>query len=586
MTGDQKSIEAKRKAAELRDDVIEHLYEVAMDPMRYEDLLDRWETMIKPIRKGANGMLIDADINAEYSAHFSRADKFLKHLEAPQKPQGPISHIEKTAAFLIGHGLHFAEVNDASTNVFSISKGDHISALPLEPSGLDELSNTILMMLNSNTNIKKVFRAHTIDEDRVVVFQLHKLNTDDGPPLVVSISSEVTWPSGFNDLLISAFELTPTEAEIMRALAENQSLRDIANTRKRSIDTVRAQLKSVLAKTETHTQNELVSLTYSMLDIAVFTEDKGKPARSQSGGAKHLVPLPYHQVTLPDGRLVEYLILGDPKGKPLLFYPQDYGLTRWGLTAEAEAKKRGIKVISIVRAGYGGADALPKKVDLGATIAQDTGSIMDHLGIDKCPVVSFGSDVFHAYHLYNQFPERITAIIACAGTFPYENAAQYERMHKWYRFILASARYTPHLVPFMVKAGFMLARKLGKKGFVNAVFGDSAADVETYKNPEVFEAMEYGSEICLTDNFMAHKMFSAEVIAQESHQWGGLIENTKNSVPVYYFSGADDPQTPIETLLEMMGKYDWINYTVYEDAGQLVFFKKWYEIFPTIEKYL
>ena len=31
----------------------------------------------------------------------------------------------------------------------------------------------------------------------------------------------------------------------------------------------------------------------------------------------------------PDGRRFDYLILGDPAGRPCVFGPQDYGLTRW-----------------------------------------------------------------------------------------------------------------------------------------------------------------------------------------------------------------------------------------------------------------
>ncbi len=576
----------KRPPAAQREDVIEHLYEVAMDPMRYEEWLDRWESMIKPIRKGANGSLVDSDISAEFSSHFERAGKFLNKFEATEHPRGPLSHIEKTAAFLIGKDLRFAEVNAASQMAFSISKGDPLTTLPIEDSGLDDLCNLVSKMLASNTNDKKVFRARTLKADRTIIFQLHKVTTDDGTPLLVAITSEVKWPDDFNDLLISAFDLTPTEAQIMRALSENQSLRGIAKTRGRSIETIRAQLKSVLAKTETHTQTELVRLTFSMLDIAAFTEEKGHASNIRNVGFDALAPLPYQFVILPDGRRVEYLILGDPDGKPVLFYPQNFGFTRWGDRAETEAARRGMKVISLVRAGYGGSDPLPPKVDLGATIAHDTAHILDHLGAEKCPVLTFGPDVFHAFHLYQEFPDRVSAIIACGGIFPLDNAEQYERTHKWHRFIMAGARYTPHLVGFMVKSGFLLARKLGKKGFVNAVFGDSPADVKAFSIPEVFEAIVSGSDICLSDTFTAHKMFTAEVIAQETTHWGGLIENTRGSLPVYYFNGDQDPQSPLETLHEMMKKYDWINYTVYDDAGQLLFFTKWPEIYPTIEKYL
>ena len=200
--------------------------------------------------------------------------------------------------------------------------------------------------------------------------------------------------------------------------------------------------------------------------------------------------------------------------------------------------------------------------------------------------MTMGSDVFFALHFHHKYPDRISAIISASGTMPFETSAQYERMDKWYRFILASARYTPHLLPFMVKAGFSLARRLGKRKFVHAVFGQSAADIKTFEIPEVYEAMVCGSEVCLSETYTAHNAFAAEVLAQERKDWSYLIEAAQHSVPVYYFNGQQDPQVPLDSLREFQQKYPWVTFYEFEDAGQLVFFLKWPEIIPVIEKYL
>jgi hypothetical protein len=46
-------------------------------------------------------------------------------------------------------------------------------------------------------------------------------------------------------------------------------------------------------------------------------------------------------------------------------------------------------------------------------------------------------------------------------------------MDKWQRFILANARYAPKVLPFLVQAGFSLARRLGKEKFFTQVNGGS-----------------------------------------------------------------------------------------------------------------
>jgi pimeloyl-ACP methyl ester carboxylesterase/DNA-binding CsgD family transcriptional regulator len=576
----------KSVSPEIRDDVIEHLYEVAMDPLRYEDLLDRWESMIKPIRKGANGTLVNSDLNAEFAAHFTRAAKFLEHLEDADSPPGRLDQIYKTAAFLVNRNLGFVEVNDAAKTLFSINRESALSDLPIDKNDLPKLEAEISRVIRSNTSNPVVYRVENSGTGRSIVFQFQKICPDDGPPVVVAITSEINWPTEFDALLKSAFDLTATEAGIMRALAESQSLREIAASRDRSVETVRAQLRSVLSKTETHTQAELVRLTFSMMDIASYTMDAATRIETRSTGFETLETRPFRQVTLRDGRIMEYLVLGDPAGRPVVFLPQDYGLVRWPASAEAKARRDGIRVISIVRAGYGNSSPLPKKAHVGNTVAGDIADLLTDLGIEECPFLTLGPDSYHAFRFHDNFPNRVSAIIACAGTFPLENAEQYERMHKWHRFILAGARYTPHLLPFMVKAGFLLARKLGKRGFIHAIFGESDADVATFENSEVFEAIVCGSEVCLSDTFTAHKMFSAEVIDQEGSNWGHLIHAASAAIPVHYINGEHDPQVPIETLREMQQQYSDIRYTVYDDGGQLIFFLKWNDVLGVLENYL
>ncbi len=570
----------------VRDDVIDRLYEVAMDPTRYEELLDHWEDMIRPLRKGANGTLVNVDLDAEYVSHFTRADRFLEKLDDSSPSENHLSNVDKAAAFLIGRDLRIVDVNSPAMQVLGVQKGDKLSELPIEPDDLAALEKQAAAMLMSNSETAAVFRARMTDNNRLVVFQLQTLRQENEPPLVVAITSEVSWPKGFDTLLKSAFGLTAAETGVVRGLAECQSLREIADARGRSVDTVRAQLKSVLGKTETRSQTELVRLTLSMMDIASYTEDTAAQVSGKSTGTHNLETRPFHVLALRDGRKMDYLILGDPNGRPLIFLPQDYGLVRWPASAEATAAKRGLKIVVPLRPGYGSSSPYPKKKELGPTIADDLLQLLDHLKIDRCPFVSLGSDVFYSAYFHQAHPERISAVIACSGTFPLDRSAQYERMDKWHRFILAGARYTPHLLPFMVKAGFSLARRLGKRGFIHAVYGGSDADVATFENPEVFEAMVCGSEVCLSKAHSAHKPFAVEVIAQETTDWAPVLENLQGAVPVHYLNGLQDPQVPAETLREFQEKYPWISFHTYEDAGQLVFFLKWPEIIPLIEKYL
>ncbi len=68
--------------------------------------------------------------------------------------------------------------------------------------------------------------------------------------------------------LQSLFQLTPAEALLAEALYEGLALNDIADTNAVSIHTVRNQLKSAFAKTDTRRQGELVALVAQLASLA------------------------------------------------------------------------------------------------------------------------------------------------------------------------------------------------------------------------------------------------------------------------------------------------------------------------------
>ena len=64
----------------------------------------------------------------------------------------------------------------------------------------------------------------------------------------------------------SLFELSPAEVRVASGLMRGEALREIAESLRVSIETVRSQLKSICAKTQTHHQSDLVAL---LLRVAV-----------------------------------------------------------------------------------------------------------------------------------------------------------------------------------------------------------------------------------------------------------------------------------------------------------------------------
>ena len=571
----------------LAEEVIGNLYEVAIDPTRYETLLDHWEAMMRPQRAVAND--VAQPLLRQFESHFQRADQVLDRIinqSSTTQAEAMLAQIERTAAFVVDRSLTVTAVNTAAAGVLGVTRGARVHDLALGIGEADLLARQIDRMLMGNSAAPVVVRSRSAQADRLIVLHLRLVRPDRDPPFVIAVTSEMGWPKGFSDVLRAAFDLSPAETEVVRALAEGQNLADIAQSRDRSPDTVRAQLKSIMSKTETRSQTELVRLTLSTMELAHSSAEETKDLPESSTGFGTLEPRPFYSIFLPDNRRLDYLILGDPAGKPLVFFPLDYGLVRWPASAEAEAKRRGIKIIVAVRPGYGGSTPVPKGTPHIAQVVDDIDYLLGTLDMTRAPFLTLGGDSFIAMAYFAAYPERMSALIACGGVLPLTRPEQYERMDKWHRFILAGARYTPHLLPFMVKAGFALARRLGKRGFIHAVYGKSKADVATFEIPEVFEAMVCGSEVALSDSHSAHDAFSREVIHHETTDWSAEVAGMKGAIPVHFLNGLQDPQVPPGTLADFQRDYPWIDFRVYPDAGQLVFFLKWRDALALVERYV
>ena len=81
-----------------------------------------------------------------------------------------------------------------------------------------------------------------------------------GSTCAIAVLSESSQPGSDHTLIQSLFDLTPAELSVAKALAETQTIAEIAKSHGRSIETVRYQLKSIMSKTGCSRQIELVLL--------------------------------------------------------------------------------------------------------------------------------------------------------------------------------------------------------------------------------------------------------------------------------------------------------------------------------------
>ena len=114
-----------------------------------------------------------------------------------------------------------------------------------------------------------------------------------------------------------AFGLTAAEVEIVRGITLGQPVKEIAEARGRSAETVRTQLRSILAKTETHSQSELVRVVLGLMDVALIPE-RAVPGRYRA--RRLLDPAISQPARCADGRRLDLDRIWRSRGAPCLVH--------------------------------------------------------------------------------------------------------------------------------------------------------------------------------------------------------------------------------------------------------------------------
>lgn len=128
--------------------------------------------------------------------------------------------------------------------------------------------------------------------------------------------------------------------------------------------------------------------------------------------------VPAGSIARPHGRSVRYFDTGGAAGAPVVVW--HHGTPQTGAVIEpvrSAAAARGLRVVSVARAGYPGSDPFPgRRV---ADAAADVIAVLDELGVDRFASVGASGGGPHALACAALAPGRVQAVAAFAGIAPY-----------------------------------------------------------------------------------------------------------------------------------------------------------------------
>ena len=126
------------------------------------------------------------------------------------------------------------------------------------------------------------------------------------------------------------------------------------------------------------------------------------------------------RLTLRDGRTLAWHEWGVPDGIPVLRLQGTPG-SRFARYPRPEVWERlGVRVIMADRPGFGASTRLPGRGV--ASVADDLVELLDHLGVDRVPVIGISGGGPHVLALGARYPGRISAATVVGGAAPLTDA--------------------------------------------------------------------------------------------------------------------------------------------------------------------
>lgn len=559
---------ATRRPSLFDDDhaIVDCIYSSALEPDALIRLIEQWDERIRRAGFTADALSLFSNILLE--KHLIRAGDLVDRMSpAPRsvRSDAAVSGIH-AAAMVVSASGEIVAANAAAETVFSLRTGQDIAVLPLDPAGLKQFRDSIERVIGSRDDRQDLLRISAGSSYRRMFLLVRPFEDEHGGRLALIVTTEQAWSDKATDILQHSFGLTQAEIGILRALLAGATVAEIAAEGGRADTTVRSQIHSLLGKTGTRSQAELLRITTALLEAAAV-ELAPQPAAAR----REPEPNVFETLRLPDGRRLDFMRLGDPQGGGLLWLPGTLSQCRLPPPAERALKTLGIAMIVPVKAGYGYSSPLPRNGDAIATAIADVTHLRRHLALGRGPLVGHGSDFLLATELARRDPEAVTRILGIGAAFPIDRPEKFAVLDKWARFFLANGRYAPKTLAFLGKATHAVVRTMGIEAFVELATRGTA-DAAAFQDPDVRAAVLAGSEIVFGHRVRAYDAFAAEIVAVH-RDWRPEFGNL--GVPVTLFHGEKDHNSPFELAAGFARRHDHWQLMSFPDTGHFACHVHW-----------
>ena len=540
-------------------EVIESGYRFVSDDSAFLDCLNAWSRKI-------------ADVEAQAPEHSLDEDRFTKSyiaglrgvLEKLNKPietnylEEAVREVDAAAMVLTPKGV-VVTANPEAVERFQAVQGRMNNLEWLEPTARPEFEIVRTNAASGNRQQHAVVR--TVNNKRSTgIAEIYTLPSEsENQHFVVVRSLETRWSRSVDLTLEKTFALTSAERKVARALYELRDTTLVAKARKTSTQTIRTQIKTILRKTETASQVDLVRLL-GLLNARASHTRRSTPRTWRD-------PWENYQILRRNGEeRVAYTWTGKENGTPALIVHgcvQGYLL---GDHIESALYDAGIQLFAVLRPGFGDSDYSSDESFLEQQV-HTINWLLRELGLKGIPAIGLGNGAIPLYHLAVSKPQLFSRLMVTGVLKPYSDVS-FQNLTPVQKALGKLLQYAPRTSETLSLVCERFIKQHGVDWYLQRGWGDVPEVQETLADLDILPLIRNACELTLT----ADRWTYVREMQTKLNMDRSIVERVK--CPIFHFHGEHDRSVHISETREIQLRCSNFSSECVPDAGYFLPYEK------------
>lgn len=421
--------------------------------------------------------------DASLDAHTQRLiEVFDAALEAEARTKATPDHYH--AILSIDARLGQVEGNDAAQALLQSPLPCPLDDLPLDHDALQQVKATLYRKLGDRED--RIMLAMVGSDRPKPCLGLIQRGADDDQSVLVSLSY-IHWSEALLGRLGDAFGLTPAETDVLAGYLNQQSQKQIAEDRDRSIETVKGQSKTILRKTGCTRMADVVRLSAS---IAYLLRQMPEAEPNQVALTEWATPKANLKTLTRGTRTLSWYSHG--KGQRALLFI--HGLIMGPFLSQdmlVPLIKADIRVLAPSRPGYGLTSRAGKKTGFIEDTVTDALTILEEEKVEHVTIVAHQLGTSHAHRIAAALGGKANALILLNGSVPIDDS-YFASMERRTRFAGVAIRHAPSVLKMATELGIRNFKRKGVEDFLRDRYKVLDVDRNALEDPETMRLHAYG----------------------------------------------------------------------------------------------